>query len=90
MKRSDFVVSTYEAGGSSESESAWNPRNWTRRIWLILVTVIVLIVVIVVGAVVGVRATRNAGDANTSYPDYFKLNYTLIDTCKSNWTLSCA
>jgi heme/copper-type cytochrome/quinol oxidase subunit 2 len=89
MKRSEFTVMTYEAGGSSESQSAWNPRNWTRRIWLILVTVILLIVVVIVGTVVGVRATRNDDGANTSYPDYFKLNYTLIDTCESSWTLSC-
>jgi hypothetical protein len=81
MKRSDFVVSSYEP--DDPSSSAWNPRNWTRRIWLIIVTVIVVIVVVVVGTVVGVRATRNGDSGNTSYPDYFKLNYTLIDTYSS-------
>ncbi|EAQ85998.1 hypothetical protein CHGG_07251 [Chaetomium globosum CBS 148.51] len=80
MGRSDFAVSTYDAGGSSDSGSAWNPKNWTRRIWLIIATVIVLIVVVIVGAVVGVRATRDNNGGNNSYPDYFKLNYTLIDT----------
>lgn len=85
MGRSDFAVSTYDAGGSSDSGSAWNPKNWTRRIWLIIATVIVLIVVVIVGAVVGVRATRDNNGGNNSYPDYFKLNYTLIDTCESGW-----
>ncbi|KAK3297013.1 concanavalin A-like lectin/glucanase domain-containing protein [Chaetomium fimeti] len=81
MKRSDFVVSSYEP--DDPSSSAWNPRNWTRRIWLIIVTVIVVIVVVVVGTVVGVRATRNGDSGNTSYPDYSKLNYTLIDSYSS-------
>ncbi|KAL2162741.1 hypothetical protein VTH06DRAFT_6577 [Thermothelomyces fergusii] len=67
------------------SPSKWNPATWTRRIWLIAGTVVVLIVVVIVGAVVGVKAMRSVNDdddddGNSSYPDYSKLNYTLIDT----------
>lgn len=50
-----------------------------------MVTVVILIVVAIVGAVVGVKATQNNGSNNSvdsRYPDYSKLNYTLVDTCK--------
>ncbi|KAK4250711.1 glycoside hydrolase [Corynascus novoguineensis] len=80
MRPTSPVFSTYEMGSYSSYHSRWNPANWTRRIWLIIGTVIVLIAVVIVGAVVGVRATRSSGGANSSYPDYSKLNYTLIDT----------
>lgn len=76
------VVSSYERDYSSPSRSAWNPRSWSRRIWLIIGTVIIVIVVAVVGAVVGVRATRNNSSKSDSYPNYTRLNYTLIDSCK--------
>jgi hypothetical protein len=76
------MVSSYEMGYSDESGSRWNPANWTRRIWLIVVTAVVVVVVAIVGAVVGVRATQNNSGGNSSYPDYSKLNYTLIDTCE--------
>ncbi|KAL2177879.1 glycoside hydrolase family 16 protein [Thermothelomyces heterothallicus CBS 202.75] len=80
MRPTSPAISAYEMAGYSSSPSRWKPASWTRRIWLIVGTVVVLIVVVVVGAVVGVKATRNNGGGNSSYPDYFKLNYTLIDT----------
>lgn len=49
-----------------------------------MVTAVILIVVAIVGAVVGVRATQNNSNnsADSRYPDYSKLNYMLVDTCK--------
>lgn len=82
MRPDGPVVSTYEAGYWSEFKSPWNPKNWSRRIWLIVATVTILIVVAIVATVIGVRATRDNGGGNSSYPDYSKLNYTLVDTCE--------
>ncbi|KAL2025092.1 hypothetical protein VTK56DRAFT_94 [Thermocarpiscus australiensis] len=73
------MASSYEAGHRYPSKSPWDPRTWSRRIWLIVATVVILIVVAIVGAVVGVRATRSKG-GNDSYPNYARLNYTLVDT----------
>jgi heme/copper-type cytochrome/quinol oxidase subunit 2 len=76
-------VMAYEAREPYTSRSAWNPRSWSRRIWLILVTIIIIIVVVIVATVVGIRATRNSGHGKDDrYPNYTRLNYTLIDTCK--------
>lgn len=45
-------------------------------------TAVVVIILVIVGAVVGVNATKNKGNDNSNkYPDYYKLNYTLVDTC---------
>lgn len=57
-------------GGSSLTR---NPKNWSRRCWIILAgaLVIVLIIVIVIAVVVS-RANQ--------YPDYSTLNYSLVDT----------
>lgn len=91
MKPRGPVVSAYET--ESYSPSRWNPRNWSRRIWLIIATAIIIIVVAIVGAVVGVRAARNnngSNSANDSYPDYKQLNYTLVDTCKSQLSEGCS
>lgn len=91
MRSTSSAISAYETAGYSSSSSRWNPANWTRRIWLAVGTVVVLIVVVVVGAVVGVKATRDNGDGgNSIYPDYFKLNYTLIDTCESCGHVHCS
>ncbi|KAH6626879.1 glycoside hydrolase family 16 protein [Chaetomium sp. MPI-SDFR-AT-0129] len=85
MKDTGATVSNREIGSYSSppQPSRWDPRNWTRRGWLIMVTVVILIVVAIVGAVVGVKASQN-NSANNSvdsrYPDYSKLNYTLVDT----------
>lgn len=85
MKPFDPVVSSYDTGYRESDRSSWNPKAWSRRVWLILVTVIILVVAVVVGIVLGLRASKNSG--NSSYPDYSKLNYTLIDTCKWETTV---
>ena len=38
-----------------------------------------VVVAAVVGAVVGVKLAKGS---NSSYPNYSRLNYTLIDTCE--------
>ncbi|GAB1314928.1 hypothetical protein MFIFM68171_05138 [Madurella fahalii] len=82
MARDSGVMTfTYEVDYRSSSPSRWNPRYWSRRAWLIVATAIILIVVIAVGAVVGVNATRNQGsNGSNRYPNYSRLNYTLVDT----------
>lgn len=50
-----------------------NPRNWSRKCWIILALAIVIIIVVVV--VVAVVVTRE-----NRYPNYSKLNYALVDT----------
>lgn len=56
----------------------WNPRYWSRRVWIsVVILILVIIVVAVVGGVLGSRHSNSAG----SYPDYSPLNYSLADTC---------
>jgi hypothetical protein len=76
------VVSTYETNYWSEFKSPWNPKNWSRRTWLIAGTMTALLVVAIIATAIGVRVTRDKDGGNSSYPDYFKLNYTLVDTCE--------
>lgn len=53
----------------------WNPRYWTKRIWIGVVTALVIIIVIAVA--VGVtQAKKNA------YPNYSQLSYSLKETCE--------
>jgi ABC-type Fe3+ transport system permease subunit len=52
----------------------WNPRYWTRKIWIAVVAVLVIVVAVVI-AVAVVVSKKNA------YPDYSTLNYKLQDTC---------
>jgi hypothetical protein len=60
-------------GKEDESLSRRNPKNWSRRCWLILATVlIVVLTLIIIIAVAFSRANR--------YPNYSKLNYNLVDT----------
>ncbi|KAK3308164.1 glycoside hydrolase family 16 protein [Chaetomium strumarium] len=81
MRPNEPKVTAYEARESHISRSEWDPRSWSRRIWLILVTIIIIIVVAIVATVVGVRATRNSGNGKDDrYPNYTRLNYTLVDT----------
>lgn len=51
----------------------YNPRGWSprQRLWIIS-AIVVIIVVVIVGAVEGIKANR--------YPDYTPLNYQLRDT----------
>jgi hypothetical protein len=78
MKSIDPVVMARDTESWDSSRSPWDPREWSRKIWLLLVAAVIVIVAAVVGGVVGSRA-RNS---SPSYPNYFKLNYTLIDTCE--------
>ena len=59
-------------GKEGESLSKRNPKNWSRRCWIVLAAaLIVVLIIIVVIAIVVSRANR--------YPDYSKLNYNLVD-----------
>lgn len=58
---------------SSHQGSRWNPRNWSKRTWIVAVVVaIVALIAIIVGAVEGTKSN--------AYPDYTPLNYSLTDT----------
>jgi hypothetical protein len=67
---------TYTSGVDGQddgSSSRRNPKNWSRRCWILLAAVlVVLLLIIIIIAVVVSRANR--------YPDYSKLNYNLVDT----------
>ncbi|KAK3902836.1 glycoside hydrolase [Staphylotrichum tortipilum] len=76
MGRGDPSVSAYEVGYWTRP-SPWSPRSWSRKVWIWVGTGIVVVVAAVVGAVVGVRLAKGGGG---SYPNYSRLNYTLIDT----------
>jgi hypothetical protein len=53
--------------------SAWDPRGWSLTKKLAAAAgAVVVIVAVIVGAVLGVRANR--------YPNYTKLDYSLVDT----------
>ncbi|OAA72598.1 Concanavalin A-like lectin/glucanase [Cordyceps fumosorosea ARSEF 2679] len=54
----------------------WNPRYWTRKVWIAVVVVFVIIAV-VIGVAVGVTVSKN-----NAYPSYKPLSYALQDTCK--------
>jgi hypothetical protein len=74
--RFSAAAPTYTSGFyGKEDGSLWrrNPKNWSRRCWLILAAVlIVVLILIIIIAVVVSRANR--------YPNYSKLNYNLVDT----------
>ncbi|KIW59157.1 hypothetical protein PV05_03630 [Exophiala xenobiotica] len=60
----------YEKGATT---SRGNPKNWSRKCWIILaVCVIIIVIIVIVVAVVVTRENR--------YPDYSTLNYSLVDT----------
>ncbi|GAB0141724.1 hypothetical protein EsHS_00002306 [Epichloe bromicola] len=52
----------------------WNPRYWTRKIWIAVVAIVVIIIVVVVAVAVALSKKNNA------YPDYAPLTYNLQDT----------
>jgi hypothetical protein len=85
MKSNDPMVTTHETEYWDSFRSPWDPRGWSRKIWLLLVGAVIVIVAAVVGGVVGSRARNNG----PGYPDYSKLNYTLIDTCEWQSRLYC-
>lgn len=67
---------TYTSGFYRKGDglaSRRNPKNWSRKCWIILaIAVVVVLILIIVIAVVVSRDNR--------YPDYSKLNYGLVDT----------
>jgi hypothetical protein len=59
--------------GNAASYSKWDPRGWSLKNKIFLAAgIVVVIVAIVVGSVLGVKANR--------YPNYSKLDYSLVDT----------
>ena len=76
QSRFSRAAPTYTSGfyGKEGAElSKRNPKNWSKRCWIILAVALVIIaIIIIVVAVVVSRANR--------YPDYSKLNYSLVDT----------
>lgn len=54
----------------------WNPRYWSKRIWIIVIIVIVVVVAIVVPVVV----TQTRSSTSNAYPTYTNLTYSLVDT----------
>lgn len=54
----------------------WNPRYWTRKIWIAVVGIVVIIIVVIVAVAVALSKKNNA------YPDYSPLTYNLQDTCE--------
>jgi hypothetical protein len=67
---------TYTSGFYGKKDrnlSKRNPKNWTRRCWVIVaVPLLILLIIVIVVAVVVSRDNR--------YPDYSKLNYNLVNT----------
>lgn len=53
----------------------WNPRYWTKRIWIVLTIIVVAIIAIIVA--VAVTQSRSSSNA---YPNYTNLSYSLTDT----------
>ncbi|KAG6021679.1 hypothetical protein E4U41_002429 [Claviceps citrina] len=52
----------------------WNPRYWTRKIWIGFVAIVIIIIIVIVAVAVSL------GKKNSSYPDYPPLTYNLQDT----------
>ena len=65
--------SRYTKAGIPMTASRKDPRNWSRRCWIIVgaVSVIVLIIIIVIAVVVSKK---------DSYPNYSKINYSLTES----------
>ncbi|UKZ46342.1 hypothetical protein TrVGV298_000543 [Trichoderma virens] len=72
----EFAVGSggdYQRSGSSAP--AWDPRYWSKKVWIGIAVVIVI--AIIIGVAVGVTQGKKS-----SYPDYSQLSYTLKDTCE--------
>lgn len=54
----------------------WNPRYWTKKIWIILGIVVAAVIAIVVA----VAVTQSHSSSSGSYPNYTNLSYSLVDT----------
>lgn len=53
----------------------WNPRYWTKRIWIVLTIIVVAIIAIIVAV-----AVTQSRSSNNAYPNYSNLSYSLVDT----------
>jgi hypothetical protein len=60
----------------AEDEPWWKPRYWRKRTWAIVAAIVAVILIIVI--VVPVKVAQ----ANR-YPNYSKLDYSLVDECES-------
>ncbi|PTB78443.1 glycoside hydrolase family 16 protein [Trichoderma longibrachiatum ATCC 18648] len=58
---------------SASSPPLWDPRHWSKKVWIGIAAVV--IIAIVIGVAVGVTQGKKK-----SYPDYSQLTYTLKDT----------
>lgn len=64
---------TFADHSQYEKRSGWNPKTWSRRVWIgVVVGLVVLLIVIIVAAVLATKAHP--------YPDYSELSYALVDT----------
>ncbi|KAG6008848.1 hypothetical protein E4U43_000090 [Claviceps pusilla] len=59
---------------ATTSRPWWNPRYWTRKIWIGVAAVVVIVIIIIVAVAVSLSKKNN------SYPDYSPLTYNLQDT----------
>lgn len=80
----DFGMGRAQANNTKvrDSNPWWNPRYWSRKIWIAVVAVVVIIIIVIIGVAVGVSQANK----KNAYPDYSKINYKLSDTCKSSLT----
>ncbi|KAK4575093.1 hypothetical protein LTR86_000945 [Recurvomyces mirabilis] len=77
--KSSFALEGHGYGSQSFEKPAppngskWSPRNWSKKIWIIVgIVAAIIVAVIIIGAVVGTQ--------KSAYPDYSPLSYTLQDT----------
>ena len=84
--RNDDQASTSELNSGEQNyekgDAPWyKVKAWRKRTWAIITCILVAIIVIVISvAVTQVQKYRNR------YPNYFKVNYVLKDTCKQKRT----
>lgn len=74
----DHDLQTDEYGMKVTRYVWWNPRVWSKRVWL---GVTLLAIGAILGAALGGVQAEKTKKANR-YPDYCKLDYSLVDMCK--------
>lgn len=58
----------------------WNPRYWTKRVFITIGAILtIIIIVIIVAAVVA----TNRSKSDNRYPNYTNLTYNIAETCTS-------
>jgi hypothetical protein len=60
-----------------EEGSRWNPKNWSKKGWLIAIAVFLVIIAAILIPVLVLEGLRK----KSRYPEYSRLNYALTDTC---------